>query len=168
MNAPDPQFRIAQLERELQWAHLKIQVLEERLRQRRIQMLGPNSETLSNLQLELLAEEEPGVSSDEVEAEAQRAPLAQATGRKRKPHPGRERLPENLPRVEKVIGRAPEQSGCSHCGQPTRVIGYETSEQLDVQPATYFVLVTKRETRACPGRQRRHGSSRRVWAAIGW
>jgi hypothetical protein len=30
------QLRIAQLETELQWAHLKIQVLEERLRQQRI------------------------------------------------------------------------------------------------------------------------------------
>lgn len=29
------------------------------------------------------------------------------------------------------------------------VIGYETSEQLDVAPAKYFVRVTKREKRAC-------------------
>jgi transposase len=49
----DPQLRIAHLERELQWAHLKIQVLEERLRRQRIRMLGPHSETLSDLQLEL-------------------------------------------------------------------------------------------------------------------
>jgi transposase len=29
------------------------------------------------------------------------------------------------------------------------VIGYEESSQLDVEPAKYFVLVTKREKRAC-------------------
>jgi hypothetical protein len=29
------------------------------------------------------------------------------------------------------------------------VIGYETSEQLDVEPAKYFVRVTKRGKRAC-------------------
>jgi transposase len=29
------------------------------------------------------------------------------------------------------------------------LIGYETSEQLDVEPAKHFVLVTKREKRAC-------------------
>ena len=52
MTSLDPQLRIANLERELQWAHLKIQVLEERLRQQRIRMLGPRSETLSDLQLE--------------------------------------------------------------------------------------------------------------------
>ncbi len=31
MSAPDPQIRITQLERELHWAQLKFQVLEERL-----------------------------------------------------------------------------------------------------------------------------------------
>ena len=29
------------------------------------------------------------------------------------------------------------------------MIGYETAEQLDVEPAKYFVRVTKREKRAC-------------------
>jgi transposase len=29
------------------------------------------------------------------------------------------------------------------------VIGYEQSEQLDVEPAQYFVVVTRREKRAC-------------------
>ena len=76
MSDVDPQLRIAQLEHELRWAQLKIQVLEERLRQKRIQMLGPHSETLSDLQLELLADEEPGVTVDEVEAEAGREAVA--------------------------------------------------------------------------------------------
>ena len=69
---PDPQARIASLERELAWAHLKIQSLVEELRQFRVKMLGPKSETLSDLQLELLAEEEPSATSDEVAAEAKR------------------------------------------------------------------------------------------------
>src|SRR5258708_30879737 len=30
-----------------------------------------------------------------------------------------------------------------------RSIGHDVSEQLDVQPAQYFVVVTKREKRAC-------------------
>jgi len=33
--------------------------------------------------------------------------------------------------------------------QATEIIGYDQSEQLDVEPAKYFVLVTKREKRAC-------------------
>ena len=56
---------------------MKIQVLEERLRQQRIKMLGPRSETLSDLQLELLAEEEPGVTREEVEVESRREPIPQ-------------------------------------------------------------------------------------------
>jgi hypothetical protein len=60
----DPHLRIAHLERELNWAQLKIQVLEERLRRHRISVLGPHSETLSNLQLELLMDFEPGVTAD--------------------------------------------------------------------------------------------------------
>jgi len=134
---------------ELQWAYLKIQVLEQRLRLQRIQKYGPASEKLSDAQLELL-ELEPGVSSAEVQAESEREPLPASTGsQKRRPHPGRQKLPVELPRVERVIACAPKQCTCRACGQPMAVIGYDQSEQLDVEPAKYFVLVTKREKRAC-------------------
>ncbi len=141
--------QVAALKRELQWAYLKIQVLEQRLRLERIQKYGPASEKLSDAQLELL-ELEPGVSSAEVQAESEREPLPTTTGsRKRRPHPGRQELPAELPHVERVIACAPEQCTCRACGQPMAVIGYDQSEQLDVEPAKYFVLVTKREKRAC-------------------
>jgi transposase len=144
VNAP---ARIAELERQLHWAQLKIQMLEDELRQRRIQLLGPRSETLSHLQLELLAEEEPGTTRDEVEAETQREPLTRTPARERQPHPGRKPLPESLPRVTDVIACA--SATCGSCGEEMAVIGYDESEQLDVQPARYFVRVTKREKRAC-------------------
>ena len=147
MVVSNPEVRIATLERELQWAHLKIESLTELLRQQRIKFLGPRSETLSNLQLELLAEEEPGVTRQEVEAEAQREPIPDIPPRQRKPHPGRKPLPENLPRVEVVIP-CPSQH-CKECGAETAVIGFDESEVLDVQPARYFVRVTKREKRVC-------------------
>jgi len=128
---------------------LKIQVLEERLRLQRIQKYGPGSEKLSSEQLELL-DLEPGVSDVEVQAESAREPLPAPTqSHKRRKHPGRQELPAALPRVERVIACAPEQCTCSACGQPTAVIGYDVSEQLDVEPAKYFVVVTKREKRAC-------------------
>jgi transposase len=139
--------RIKQLEKQLQWAELKIQVLEERLRLQLIAKYGPGGEKLNDAQLELL-ELEPGVSSVEVLAESEREPLPTATKRKR-PHPGRQTLPPELPRLERVIGCAPEQCTCQACGQAMAVIGYEQSEQLDVEPAKYFVVVTKREKRAC-------------------
>jgi transposase len=140
--------RIIQLEKELAWAHLKIQVLEERLRLQRIQKYGPGSEKLSGAQLSLL-ELEPGVSNVEVQAEGVREPLPASTNRRRRPHPGRQELPAALPRVERVIACAPEQCTCKACGQPTAVIGYDVSEQLDLEPPKYFVVVTRREKRAC-------------------
>ena len=152
MAALDPQAHIAMLEGELQWANLtiekrdaQIRLLEERLRQQRIQALGPRSETLSDLQLELLAEQEPSATRDEVEAEARRAPLPPP--RERKPHPGRKRLPENLPRLEQVI--ACPDANCKSCGAETSLIGYDESEVLDHEPARWFVRVTKREKRVC-------------------
>ncbi len=154
MAALDPQAHIAMLERELQWANLtiekrdaQIRLLEERLRQQRIQVLGPHSETLSDLQLELLAEQEPGATRDEVEAETGREPLQPKPPRERKPHPGRQRLPENLPRIEQVI--ACTEPNCKACGAETSIIGYDQSEVLDHEPARWFVRVTKREKRAC-------------------
>jgi transposase len=144
VNAP---ARIAELERQLHWAQLRIQSLEELLRQERIQKLGPKSETLSNLQLELLADEEPGVTRDEVEAEARREVLTNTTPRESKPHPGRKPLPANLPRVTTVV--ACRERTCASCGEETAVIGYDEAEQLDVEPARYFVRVTRREKRAC-------------------
>lgn len=136
--------------KELAYARLKIQVLEEHLRLRRIAKYGPASEKLSNLQLELL-EEEPGITSEEVQAEGQCASLPSSSPEKkpRRPHPGRQTLPADLPRVEKVVACTPEQCVCGKCGGEASVIGYEESEVLDVEPAKYFVAVTKREKRAC-------------------
>lgn len=140
---------------ELQYARLKIQVLEEHLRLRRIAKYGPGSEKLSNLQLEML-EEEPGVSRQEVAAESEREPLPAVEDekkRKRRPHPGRQTLPADLPRMEKIIACTPEQCVCGNCGNETVVIGYEESEVLKVKRAEYYVEVSKREKRACKQKQ---------------
>jgi transposase len=149
------QQQLASTAQRLQHAELRIQLLEEKLRQRRIEKYGVGSEKLSNLQLEML-EQEPGVSQAEVQAESERPAIAgdvlEVAGYQRKArrcHPGRQSLPAELPRVEKVLACPSEQCMCGQCGQPTTVIGYEESEQLEVEPAKYFVLVTKREKRTC-------------------
>jgi transposase len=146
---PSEAEQIEQLKKQLQWAELKIQVLEERLRLELIAKYGPASEKLNDAQLELL-QWEPGVSNVEVQAESEREAEAAGTDKphKRK-HPGRQELPADLPRREKVLACTPEQCTCRACGQQTTVIGYDQSEQLDVEPARYFVLVTKREKRVC-------------------
>ena len=117
---------------------------------RRLDLLekyGPAGEKLSDEQLELL-EREPGVSSAEVEAESERAQLKLPLKALKK-HPGRRELPAHLPRIEKIIACTPEQCVCGNCGKENSVIGYEKSEQLDVKPAEYLVVVTMREKRAC-------------------
>jgi len=136
--------------RELEYAQMKIQILEERLRLRRIARYGAGSEKLSHLQLQLL-EEEPGVSSEEVQAEGQREALTKPDEKKRqrRAHPGRQALPADLPRVEKIVACTTEQCVCGQCGAETKVIGYDESEVLNVRPAEYYVEVIKREKRAC-------------------
>src|SRR6266481_5675464 len=141
------QNTVISYENKLQYAELKIRVLEERLRLVRIAKYGASSEKLSDQQLELL-ELEPGVSNVEVQAESQRPPLPPSIPKRRK-HPGRQELPPDIPRVERVVACTPEQCVCPGCGQTTAVIGYDESAQLDVEPAKYFVVVTKREKRAC-------------------
>lgn len=137
------------LKRELHWALLKIQVLEQRLRLERIKKYGPAADKLSDAQLQLL-NEEPGVSREEVEAESRREPVAEPRERRqRRPHPGRQTLPPELPRVERVIPCTAEQCQCKSCGEAMEVIGHDEIEVLDVEPAKYFVAVIKREKRAC-------------------
>jgi len=143
------QQRLLLTQERLRFAEYKVRVLEERLRLIRIHKYGPGSEKLSDAQLELL-EAEPGVSAAEVAAEGQREPLiAPRSAKPRRPHPGRQQWPAELPRVEQLIACRPEHCVCHQCGRPTVVIGYEQSEQLDVEAPKYFVRVWKREKRAC-------------------
>ena len=141
--------------KELDYSRMKIRLLEERLRLIRIAKYGKGSEKLSDLQLDLL-DLEPGVSQEEVQAESERGPLStppdtpqdQSPSKPARKHPGRQTLPANLERVEKIIACTPKQCICGGCGKETVVIGYEESEVLDVKPAEYYVRVTKREKRA--------------------
>jgi transposase len=112
-------------------------LLKEELRLLRIEKYGPKSEQLSDAQLELL-EGEPGVAAAEIEAEAQRPQKEKQEVEKVRRHPGRAPLPAHLPRRENVILCTPEQCLCAQCGAEKQVIGYDSSEELDVEPVKYF------------------------------
>jgi transposase len=146
-SAPADLELIAQLKSQLQYAELRIRVLEERLRLMRIQKYGAGGEKLSQAQMQLF-ELELLVSEMIEKAESKHAPAHRSTKEAVK-HPGRQELPPNLPRVERILPCALDQHVCKRCGKETVVIGYEETSQLDVEPAKYFVLVTKREKRAC-------------------
>ena len=152
---------IAEKDARLRTYEMHVQKLEEELRLERIRKYGKPSERLSDLQLELL-DREPAVSSDEVQAEAERGPLPGAAAsaeqgnqptekqrRGRRFHPGRNQLPAHLERIEEIVTCAAGECKCGQCGAETKVIGYEESEVLGMKPAEYFVRVIKREKRAC-------------------
>ena len=122
-------------------------LLRELLRLMRVEKYGPASERLSDNQLELL-EQEPGVSEAEVQLESERAQLRLPL-KGSKERPVRQSLPVELPRIEQLIACEPQECVCGACGREKVVIGYESAEQLDVEPAKYFVRVIKREKRAC-------------------
>jgi transposase len=63
---------------------------------------------------------------------------------------GRSPLPEHLPRREVVHDLSEEEKPCPCCGQARVCIGAQTAEQLDLQPAVFFVLRTVRKSYACP------------------
>ena len=158
---------VAQLEKQLEserkelaYARLKIQVLEERLRLVRIQKYGPSSEKLSNLQLELL-EQEPGVSQEEVVAESERKAPPPVTEQKKRKHPGRQTLPANLPRVERVIACTPEQRVCGSCGAETGVYRRQLYDQHQL------AVVHAPDDDEISERDRRPGDAKFSSAAVG-
>jgi len=63
---------------------------------------------------------------------------------------GRKPLPDDLPRVRKVIELSEEERQCP-CGCTLAEIGEDISEQLDIIPAQVQVLQTVRKKYACKG-----------------
>ena len=56
-------------------------------------------------------------------------------------------LPAHLPRIEVTL--TPEDTACPCCRATMTVIGEDTSERLDVIPAQFGVIVTRRPKLAC-------------------
>jgi transposase len=93
---------------------------------------------------------EQAIAKDEAEAEKQDPGLRKDKAAKRRASRGA--LPAHLPRVEVTL--APEDTACPCCRATMTVIGEDTSERLDVIPAQFRVIVTKRPKltcRTCPG-----------------
>ena len=67
---------------------------------------------------------------------------------RRDPH-GRGALPDDLPRREVVYDLTEAEQRCPCCGRPRRCIGEQTAEQLDLEPARFFVVRTVKKVYAC-------------------
>lgn len=123
-------------------------LLNEAIRLLRLDKYGPKSEQLSDAQLALL-ELEPGVTREEVAAEAARPAREKKLARAPGAH-GRTPLPAHLPRIEEIIAVPAEQRHCATCGGPKCALGHDVTEVLDLKPVELFVRVIKREKLACP------------------
>jgi transposase len=68
--------------------------------------------------------------------------------RRRHDH-GRAALPDHLPRHEVVHDLTDVEKLCPCCGEPRVCIGEQAAEQLELEPAKFFVLRTVRKSYAC-------------------
>ncbi len=122
----------------------RIQRLEKLLADLPRALFGARSEKSDPEQYELALEDiETAIAAIHAEDEAVDPPKA----RPAKPrNANRGSLPKHLPRVEEVI--EPEASVCG-CGGGLHQIGEDVSERLDVIPAQFRVIVTRRPKYAC-------------------
>jgi len=116
--------------------HALLKALERARYGRRSEALDPDQHAFA------FEEVETGIGAVEAALDA----LATAPARERAPRP-RKTLPDHLERVEVVV--EPEALDCA-CGCQARVkIGEDVSERLDVVPARFRVIVTRRPRYAC-------------------
>ena len=117
------------------------QILEllQALRGKQRERIDPNQLLLFEIgELEQLIEEQVAEQDD-------------STPRRRKlKKRGRRLIPDHLPREEVVYEIPAEERRCPIDGEPMTLIRYETSEQLEYEPATLKVIVHKRAVYACP------------------
>lgn len=107
---------------------------------------GRKSEQLPEEQLELgLADLETAIAKADAEAEQRDPDLKRERTARRRASRGA--LPAHLPRVEVVL--APQSTACPCCAATMVEIGADTSERLDVIPAQFRVIVTRRPKLAC-------------------
>lgn len=133
---------LARRDREIAWAHVKIDKLNFEVARLRRWKFDAKTEAMTAEQRLLFAET---MIEDEASLQAQLAELQRGlpevpkTPRAPKRQPRRQALPEHLERVEHR--HEPEDTTCPtpECGQPMLRIGEDISEKLDIIPARFFV-----------------------------
>lgn len=130
-----------------------IEKLEGQVLDYRRTKFGPKSEKLDPTQMELALEDlETAIAETQAQIAFVEEKIAASAVDPEKAVPRKVRkaraLPENLPRVERVI--EPDSIVCPcGCGNMVR-IGEDKTERLDQIPACYQVIVTIRPKYACP------------------
>src|SRR5262249_23442419 len=120
--------------------------LERLLKLAKDARFGRSSEKLDADQLQLVLEDiDEAVAA--LEAEEDRSSPNKREKRAAERRANRGKLPEHLPRVIETL--MPVQSCCPCCKGALFEIGVDESQRLDVVPAQYRVIVTRRPKMAC-------------------
>ncbi len=120
--------------------------LEHLLRVAQNAQFGRSSEKLNADQLEFTLEDvEQAMAAIEAGEDKDNPSKARERAAERRSNRGA--LPEHLPRIVETI--APKSTLCPCCQAPMHEIGADESQRLDVVPAQYRVIVTRRPKFAC-------------------
>jgi transposase len=142
--AKQQQEQIARHSQTIQTLELKNQKLVLELAHLKRLRFGQSSEALGAEQRTLFEEAaEQDVAAIEVELAPESAPV-QSKPRSRA---GRQPLPSHLERV--VVRHEPASCTCDQCQRELVNIGEDVSEQLDIEPARFFVVQHIRPQYAC-------------------
>lgn len=133
---------LAQVRAVLAEKDFKITALTHELAYYRRIRFGKASEALAGEQ-RLLFEETVDMDLAAIEEELE----AQAPGKRQRKRAGRQSLPPELERIEHR--HEPASCQCGQCGADLVKIGEDVSEQLDVEPARFFVHRHIRPQYAC-------------------
>src|SRR5690606_13275774 len=107
---------------------------------------GPSSEKIHPDQLQLGLEDiDQAVGEADAHEDRVSTPAREKRARTRRANRGK--LPEHLPRVIETL--APIETVCPCCQGELHEIGVDESQRLDIIPAQYQVIVTRRPKLAC-------------------
>ena len=135
---------------ELHAAKTKIDALVLELAHLKRMRFGTRSEALGADTKDLFQETiEADIAAAKLELEKRQAEAGEPAKLPRPPREraGRQPLPDHLPRIEHR--HEPETCTCGQCGKDLVLIGENVSEQLDVEPARFFVHRHIRPQYAC-------------------
>jgi len=132
----------------LQAKDLKIQALILELAHLRRLRYGVKTEALSSLQRDLFEETcNEDIAALEAAVEQADEQTGSTVTKPKRLRAGRQPLPAHLPRIEHR--HEPASCQCGQCGKDLVKIGEDITEQLDVEPARFFVHRHIRPQYAC-------------------
>ena len=142
------QALLDQTQKEIHAQELKIQALTLELAHLRRIRFGKKNEALPSTQPGLFEESlQSDMAAVIAEIEQLDAPIPTDIPKAPRARAGRQPLPDHLPRIEHR--HEPKSCQCNQCGRDLVKIGEDVTEQLDIEPARFFVHRHIRPQYAC-------------------